>query len=104
MIEEKGATLHKLHDLRYKLWNKAHLHIEFTIIKFDPDETSHRAEWWSKHTALDALRNGDIPAVAAVVTDAVPRFVGRSRNTPAPIKKVRVAENRVLQDFTQGSH
>jgi enamidase len=57
----------------------------------------------SQKTALDALRNGDIPAVAAVVTDAVPRFVGRSRNTPAPIKRVRVAECRVLQDF-QGSH
>jgi enamidase len=58
----------------------------------------------SKTTALDALRNGDIPAVAAVVTDAVPRFVGRSRNTPAPIKKVRVAACKVLQDFSQGSH
>jgi enamidase len=58
----------------------------------------------SRHTALDALRNGDVPAVAAVITDAVPRFVGRSRNTPAPIKKVRVAECRVLQDFSQGSH
>ena len=58
----------------------------------------------SQQNALDALRNGDIPAVAAVVTDAVPRFVGRSRNTPAPIKKVRVAQCRVLQDFSQGSH
>jgi len=58
----------------------------------------------SKKNALDALRNGDIPAVAAVVTDAVPRFVGRSRNTPAPIKKVRVIENRVLHDFSQISH
>ena len=54
--------------------------------------------------ALDALRNGDIPAVAAVISDAVPRFVGRSRNTPAPIKKVRVVENRVLHDFSQVSH
>jgi enamidase len=50
------------------------------------------------------LRNGDIPAVAAVVTDGVPRFVGRSRNTPAPMKKVRVVENRVLHDFSQISH
>jgi enamidase len=57
----------------------------------------------SKKNALDALRNGDIPAVAAVVTDGVPRFVGRSRNTPAPIRKVRVAECNVMQDF-QGSH
>jgi enamidase len=58
----------------------------------------------SKKNALDALRNGDIPAVAAVVTDGVPRFVGRSRNTPAPMKKVRVVENRVLHDFSQISH
>ena len=36
----------------------------------------------SQDNALDALRNGDVPAVAAVVTDGVPRFVGRSRNTP----------------------
>ena len=58
----------------------------------------------SKKTALDALRNGDIPAVAAVITDGVPRFVGRSRNTPAPIKKVRVIQNRVLHDFSQIAH
>jgi enamidase len=58
----------------------------------------------SKTNALDALRNGDIPAVAAVVTDTIPRFVGRSRNTPAPIKRVRVAACKVLQDFSQGSH
>jgi enamidase len=58
----------------------------------------------SKNNALDALRNGDIPAVAAVITDAVPRFVGRSRNTPAPIKKVRVAQSKVIQDFSQTGH
>ena len=58
----------------------------------------------SKNTALDALRNGDIAAVAAVVTDGVPRFVGRSRNTPAPIKNVRVAECRIPQDFSQSGH
>ena len=58
----------------------------------------------SKKTALDALRNGDIPAVAAVITDGVPRFVGRSRNTPAPIKKVRVIQNRVFHDFSQIAH
>ncbi len=58
----------------------------------------------SKKTALDALRNGDIPAVAAVVTDGVPRFVGRSRNTPAPVRRVCVAECRLQRDFTGTAH
>jgi enamidase len=58
----------------------------------------------SKVTALDALRNGDIAAVAAVVTDGVPRFVGRSRNTPAPNKRVRVATCRLQQDFSGTAH
>jgi enamidase len=58
----------------------------------------------SKNNALDALRNGDIAAVAAVITDGVPRFVGRSRNTPAPMKKVRVAECRIPMDFSGQPH
>lgn len=58
----------------------------------------------SKDNALDALRNGDIPAVAAVVTDGVPRFVGRSRNTPAPMKSVRVAQCRIPQDYSGAAH
>jgi enamidase len=58
----------------------------------------------SKKTALDALRNGDIAAVAAVITDGVPRFVGRSRNTPAPNRRVRVASCRLKQDFAGAAH
>lgn len=58
----------------------------------------------SKKTALDALRNGDIAAVGAVITDGVPRFVGRSRNTPAPMKRVRVAECRLPMDFSGAAH
>ncbi|RZI97703.1 MAG: amidohydrolase, partial [Rubrivivax sp.] len=58
----------------------------------------------SQHNALDALRNGDIAAVAAVVTDGVPRFVGRSRNTPASMKDVRVVQNKVPQDYGLGKH
>lgn len=58
----------------------------------------------SKNTALDSLRNGDIAAVAAVITDGVPRFVGRSRNTPAPMRKVRVAECRLPMDFSGAAH
>ncbi len=58
----------------------------------------------SKNTALDALRNGDIAAVGAVITDSVPRFVGRSRNTPAPMKRIRVAECRLPMDFSGAGH
>jgi enamidase len=58
----------------------------------------------SKATALEALQNGDIAAVGAVVTDGVPRFVGRSRNTPAPMKNIRVAQNRVMQDYNLAAH
>ena len=58
----------------------------------------------SKNDALSAISNGDIPAVAAVITDGVPRFVGRSRNTPAPMKTVRVVHNRVPYDFAGAAH
>jgi enamidase len=58
----------------------------------------------SKDNATDAIRNGDIPAVAAVVTAGIPRFVGKSRNTPAPMKSVRVIQNKVPQDFTGSAH
>lgn len=58
----------------------------------------------SKDNAFDALRNGDIPAVAGVVTAGVPRFVGRSRNTPGAIRNVRVAQNRIPQDFGGAAH
>jgi enamidase len=58
----------------------------------------------SKKTALDSFRNGDIAAVAAVITDGVPRFVGRSRNTPAPNRRVRVAQCRLPMDFSGQVH
>ena len=58
----------------------------------------------SKNTALDGLRNGDIVAVSAVVTDGVPRFVGRSRNTPAANRNIRVAECRLPMDFSGNIH
>ena len=58
----------------------------------------------SKNTALDGLRNGDIVAVGAVVTDGIPRFVGKSRNTPAPNRNIRVAECRLPMDFSGNTH
>ncbi len=58
----------------------------------------------SQPDALSALRNGDVPAVAAMFTDGVPRFVGRSRNTPASIRNVRVAHCALQRDFSGAAH
>ncbi len=58
----------------------------------------------SQNDALSALRNGDVPGVGAVVTGGVPRFVGRSRNTPQTIKSVRVIRSNIVQDFSAASH
>lgn len=58
----------------------------------------------SQDNALDALRNGDIAAVAAVVSAGVPRFVGRSRNTPAAIRNVRIADCKLPRDFSGSAH
>lgn len=58
----------------------------------------------SKNDALSALSNGDMVAVGAVVTDGVPRFVGRSRNTPATIRKVQVVSCRIPMDYSISSH
>ena len=58
----------------------------------------------SQSDALSALRNGDIPGVGAVVTAGVPRFVGRSRNTPETVKRVQVVRSNVVQDFSGAAH
>jgi enamidase len=55
-------------------------------------------------TALDAIQNGDIAAIGAVVTAGVPRFVGRSRNTPATMRKARVVRSSVMQNFAASAH
>ncbi len=58
----------------------------------------------SQTDALSAIRNGDIAAVGAVITQGVPRFVGRSRNTPATTRKARVIKSSVMQDFAAAAH
>jgi enamidase len=50
--------------------------------------------------ALSAIRNGDVAAVGAVITAGEPRFVGRSRNTPATTRNIRVAACRLARDFS----
>ena len=58
----------------------------------------------SQPDACSALRNGDIPGVGAVTTAGVPRFVGRSRNTPPTIKTISVASSNVTQMFSGATH
>lgn len=53
----------------------------------------------SQNDALAALSNGDIMGVGAVISDGVPRFVGRSRNTPETVRRAKVAECRIPQSF-----
>lgn len=58
----------------------------------------------SKDNALSALSNGDVVAVSTVVTAGIPRFIGRSRNTPEGIRKVRLAKSNLIQDFSSNAH
>jgi len=53
----------------------------------------------SQSNALSALGNGDIVGVGGVVTNGTPRFLGRSRNTPEPIRRVRVAHCSLPASF-----
>jgi len=58
----------------------------------------------TQDNALAAIKNGDIAAVGAVITGGRPRFVGRSRNTPATTRTVRVASCKLPQDFSGVPH
>ena len=49
--------------------------------------------------ALAALKNGDPCAIGAVMTAGVPRFVGRSNNTPPPIREIRILRSNVMEMF-----
>jgi enamidase len=58
----------------------------------------------TQHSALAAIKHGDIAAIGAVITAGIPRFVGRSRNTPATTRQARVVRSRVTQDFAAVGH
>jgi enamidase len=58
----------------------------------------------TQSTAMDAIKHGDIAAIGMVMTAGVPRFVGRSRNTPGTTRKARVATSRVMRDFSASGH
>jgi enamidase len=54
----------------------------------------------TQDNALAAIKNGDIAAVGAVISGGEPRFVGRSRNTPATTRNIRVASCGLMRDFS----
>jgi|TARA_B100002003_G_C14142553_1_gene549338 enamidase len=58
----------------------------------------------SKKDALSSIKNGDYPAITAVFTQGIPRFIGRSRNTPPATKKIKVYKNNILNSFDPGRH
>jgi enamidase len=58
----------------------------------------------TQSTALEAIKHGDIAAIGGVITAGVPRFVGRSRNTPATMHRARVVRSNVMQDFAAAPH
>lgn len=58
----------------------------------------------TKKTALDAIENGDPVAIGSVISDGVPRFVGRSRNTPPTTCKVQVVKNELPRSFETARH
>lgn len=53
----------------------------------------------TKVDAIAALKNGDPCAIGAVMTAGVPRFVGRSNNTPPPIRETNVLRSNVMNMF-----
>jgi enamidase len=58
----------------------------------------------TRSNVLSAIHNGDIAAIGAVITASIPRFVGRSHNTPSTTRKARVVKSIVTQDFAAASH
>jgi enamidase len=53
----------------------------------------------TQKTCLAAIKHGDVWSQVACFTAGVPRFIGRSRNTPPPIRTPRVARSKIVQDF-----
>ena len=53
----------------------------------------------TKKNALDSLKNGDPCAVGAVISDGLPRFVGRSKNTPPTTRKIHVERSEIKKMF-----
>lgn len=58
----------------------------------------------TQQTALTAIKHGDIAAIGGVISAGVPRFIGRSRNTPATMRKASVVHSNIVQNFAAPAH
>ncbi len=54
----------------------------------------------SQKTCLEAIKHGDVWSLVAAFTEGIPRFIGRSRNTPPPIRAPKVVKSRIPETFT----
>jgi enamidase len=87
-----NARVYKLDSGLLKPWSAA------DIVLLDAPDGG------TQSTALTAIKHGDIAAIGGVITAGVPRFVGRSRNTPATMRRARVVRSNVMQDFAAAAH
>jgi enamidase len=53
----------------------------------------------SKKTCLEAIKHGDVWSLVGCFTAGLPRFIGRSRNTPPPLRYPKVVRSRIVNDF-----
>jgi len=72
-------------------------------VGFQKDVSFDKANY-TRENIVNQLRQYAYYGVGAVMTAGVPRFVGRSRNTPGTTRKARVAVSRVMQDFVAAAH
>lgn len=53
----------------------------------------------TQKTCLEAIKHGDVWSLVAAFTEGVPRFIGRSRNTPPPIRAPQVIKSTIVDKF-----
>jgi enamidase len=51
----------------------------------------------SQPDCLSAIKHGDVWSLIGCITAGVPRFIGRSRNTPPPLRMAKVVKSNVQQ-------
>ena len=53
----------------------------------------------TQKNALDALKYGDPFSICSVISSGIPRFVGRSKNTPPSLRNIRLEKNNIFENF-----
>ena len=103
----KGRQSGRTHEIQRLIGRSLRSVVDMTLlgertVTLDCDVL--QADGGTQSSALAAIKHGDIAAVGAVITAGVPRFVGRSRNTPPTTRKARVTRSRIMQDFSAAAH